>query len=466
MIYLIAFISLLVQINGLIGSNGILPAENFLKIVRTQLGFDGYWLFPTLFWFNSSDLFLNAFCVSGILLSIVLFFNIMPFFTLVVLWLLYLSLSVVSQDFLSFQWDILLLEVGFLAIFLAPLKSRIVLWLFWLLLFKLMFFSGLVKLLSGDVSWRDLTALTYHYETQPLPNFISYYAHWLPDWFHKVSCFIMFVIELFIPFLIFCGRRLRVIAAIIFTMFQLLIVLTGNYCFFNLLTIALCVLLLDDDCIHKFMKNILSLSDKNKTSYCPKPLVILISIVILLINLMQFLRVFHLQINYPYPLKALYSAVSPFQTVNSYGLFAVMTKSRPEIVIEGSNDGIDWLEYEFKYKPGDLKRYPSFVAPYQPRLDWQMWFAALGSYEHNQWFVNLCFRLLQGSPPVLQLLEKNPFKNSPPKYLRALLYDYHFTDFSTKQKDKTYWKRELKGIYFPTVTLNGNGLAFVRILSN
>src|SRR2546427_5138692 len=256
-IYLIAFISLWRQIDGLIGHNGMLPVADYLNAVSEQLGPERCWWVPTFSWFNGSDGFLHLQCAAGVALSLLLIAGVAPVLDLLFLWAIYLSLSTVCRDFLSFQWDILLLESGFLAIFLAPrqwlpklsretMPSVTVLWLCRWLLFRLMFMSGAVKLLSGDATWSKLTALTFHYETQPLPTWVGWYAHQLPVWFQKTSVALMFVIELAAPLLIFCGRRRRQIACGAFVLLMLLISLTGNYCFFNLLTVALCVLLLND----------------------------------------------------------------------------------------------------------------------------------------------------------------------------------------------------------------------------
>src|SRR5437016_9379556 len=255
--YLIAFVSLSTQIDGLAGHNGILPAVDYLEAVRERIGPERYWRLPTFCWLDAGDGFLHFQCAAGTVLSLLLIAGFLPVPALVFLWAIYLSLSTVCRDFLSFQWDILLLETGFLAIFLAPRRwppgfsretapSLTVLWLCRWLLFRLMFMSGAVKLLSGDATWSKLTALTFHYETQPLPTWVGWYAHQLPVWFQKISVAIMFGIELVAPFLILCGRRPRQIACGAFVLLMLLISLTGNYCFFNLLTVALCVLLLDD----------------------------------------------------------------------------------------------------------------------------------------------------------------------------------------------------------------------------
>jgi predicted DCC family thiol-disulfide oxidoreductase YuxK len=491
LIYLIAFISLWVQIIGLVGSNGIVPADSAMAAMRQgadarHLGVERYHLVPTLCWFKASDGFLKLQCAAGVGLALLLVAGVAPAPCLFLLWLIYLSLATVCREFLGFQWDNLLLETGFLAIFLAPLQlwprlsravppSRLVLWLLRWLLFKLTFQSGCVKLLSHDPVWRNLTALSYHYETQPLPTWIGWYAHQLPVWAQKVSAATMFGIELFVPFLIFAPRRLRHLACYFLAGFQVLIFLTGNYCFFNLLTIALCLLLLDDAALKALLPAKLSAclssggraSSRAQTSpangapgdACPPgwrwpvQVTVPLAAIAVVTSLIQFSAMFRARVPWPRPLLAVYGWLEPFRTFNNYGLFAVMTTARMEIIIEGSDDGVTWRAYEFKHKPGDVKRRPRFVEPHQPRLDWQMWFAALGSYRQNPWLVNFCVRLLRGSPPVLGLLERNPFPHAPPQYIRAVAYEYHFTNFATRGKTGAWWWRQEKGVYLPAISL-------------
>ncbi|MGO8931960.1 MAG: lipase maturation factor family protein [Limisphaerales bacterium] len=513
LIYLIAFVSLWVQIIGLVGTSGILPANSAMESVRQgadaqHLGLDRYHLVPTLCWFKTSDGFLRFQCAAGATLAALLVVGVAPAPCLFLLWLIYLSLVTVCREFLGFQWDNLLLETGFLAIFLAPLQlwprrsraappSRLVLWLLRWLLFKLMFQSGCVKLLSHDPVWRNLTALTFHYETQPLPTWIGWYAHQLPVWAQQASAAAMFGIELFAPFLIFAPRRLRHAACLVLVAFQTLILLTGNYCFFNLLTFALCLLLLDDAALKAFLPRRLrdslrppepqkigtqwnaSLPDADHADLSsplaprrsplnprrwPVQVTVPLAAIAVVTSLMQFSIMFRVRLPWPRPLLAVFGWLGPFRSFNSYGLFAVMTTSRPEILIEGSDDGVTWRAYEFKYKPGDVKRRPGFVEPHQPRLDWQMWFAALGTYRQNPWLVNLCVRLLQGSPPVLALLERNPFPNAPPRYVRAVVYDYHFTDFATRRKTGAWWHRQETGEYLPALSLGDVKLGRERTL--
>lgn len=473
-IYLIAFVSLWTQIRGLVGSQGILPAESFLQVLREQLGSQRTWIAPNLFWWiGASDAAIQFVCFSGVVLSVVLIIGIAPVPALVLLWISYLSLTVIGQDFLEFQWDILLLEVGFLAIFLAPLQlfpslatesppSRIVLVLLWWLIFRFMLESGLAKLLSGDPAWRNLTALTYHYETQPLPTFLGWYVHQLPLAFHKFSLLFTFFVELIVPFVLVAVRPLRLVACALLVLLQVVIVVTGNYGFFNLLTIALSLLLLDDAVIRSILPTVVTAKLPEAAGVVAGQgpvatiLQIVLAIVVLSVSGGQLLAMLRGRGYLPSSLQSLVNVVSPFRTINRYGLFAVMTKSRPEIVIEGSSDGVTWLPYEFKYKPGDLSHPPGFVAPHMPRLDWQMWFAALGGERRHPWFRNFLVRLLQDSPDVLSLLKTNPFPDRPPRYVRALLYDYRFTDRAAKRSTGAWWRRELRGTYSPVLSLEGN----------
>ena len=465
-IYLIAFLSLGSQILGLVGTNGILPAQNFLQLVKQNLGSEAYRIYPTLAWISSSDAFLTLLCWAGVASSLLLIIDIAPLVALVVSWVLYLSLFVAGQTFLSFQWDLLLLETGFLAIFLAPgyiiprrsvqrPPSTVVVWLFRLLLFRLMFFSGFVKLASGDTSWHNLTTLTFHYETQPLPTPLAWYAHQLPEWIHVSSCATMFVIELLIPFFIFMPRRFRMISYWAITMFMVFIIITGNYTFFNFLTISICVFLLDDRALSRVLPRAIFQRGDVSISFSRVRRITLTAaaVVIIFLNGFQFARLFWRRTDLPRWIESPAQWLSPFSLVNHYGLFAVMTKPRYEIVVEGSTDGTAWLEYEFKYKPGDVKRSLPWVAPHQPRLDWQMWFAALGNYRNNYWLVNFCVRLLQGSLGVLGLIDKNPFPDNPPRYVRAVLYEYHFTDLRTRKETDALWKRELKETYLTPISL-------------
>lgn len=470
-IYLIAFVSLWVQVDGLIGSNGISPINQFLPAAHEQLGDHAYSLLPTLCWFNSSNTFLHFLCAGGVVSSLLLIAGVVPVVSLLALFVFYLSLTIAGQAFLSFQWDILLLETGFLAIFLAPWQiwpkrgreppvSRAALLLLKLLLFKLMLMSGVVKLTSGDDSWgwlnhsfhwSALTALDYHYWSQPLPTVFAWWADKSPEWFKHFSVAFCLAVEIIAPFFIWAPRRPRLIAAGLIVFLQIAIAVTGNYCFFNLLTIALCLLLIDDAAIGRKHATVIDRRYSYRLSTCGAIAVIIVT---LPINAWLVFTAFNPDAPWPRPLAAVYGRVEAFRIVNGYGLFRVMTKDRGEIVIEGSADGIEWLPYEFKWKPGDVQRAPRWCAPHQPRVDWQMWFAALGTPQQNPWFGGLVVRLLQGSPDVSRLLARNPFPDQPPRYIRTSFYRYRFTTVEERRQSGAWWKRQELGEYLPTVSLD------------
>jgi len=333
-------------------------------------------------------------------------------------------------------------------------------WLYRLLVFRLMFGSGASKWMSGDPTWRSLTALSYHYETQPLPTVAAWYVHQLPLWFHQVSTGLSLFVELAVPFLFFAPRRIRFIAGGLTILLQLLIIVTGNYAFFNLLAIVLCVPLFDDAVFQRvFPRHVVGdlLDRLRPVSQAPMPVYwrvpgIAVAVLILLLSGTRMIEQFAPGWRVPAPMVDVANTLAPFGLVNSYGLFAVMTTERPEIIVEGSTDGQTWLPYEFPDKPGDVTKTPRWVAPYQPRLDWQMWFAALGGYGNDTWFSNFMNRLLEGSPDVLALLARNPFPDVPPRYVRAMLYDYRFTDMPTRQATGAWWRRELKRQFYPVTS--------------
>ncbi len=466
LVYLIAFWSLGVQLNGLVGSHGLDPASELMTAARRQLGgpdWRSVHLLPTFCWWGASDTFLRTQWLAGVLCGVFVVAGLLQGPMLVCLWGLYLSLTTVGGDFMAFQWDNLLLETGFLAIWIAPWRfwagrdkttepNRLARWLLWWLLFRLMLASGWVKLLSGDQTWRNLSALDYHYQTQPLPTPLAWYAHQLPHWSQAVCTGVMFFIELVLPVAIFLPRRLRHASGIGLACLQLLILLTGNYTFFNLLTLALILLLFDDAFFgvkaSAEVRPVLPHPRRRLRTGFLTP----IAAVVGLVTLSPTASMFGWRDAGGSWVRDLAAWVAPFRTINSYGLFAVMTTVRREIVIEGSMDGRVWTEYEFRDKPGGVKRRPRFVAPYQPRLDWQMWFAALGSPRGNAWFSALMTRLLEGEPETLRLLAGNPFPQQPPQFVRARLYEYRFTSFKERGAGLGWWRRELRGEYFPMVS--------------
>ncbi|MCG8324031.1 MAG: lipase maturation factor family protein, partial [Thiotrichales bacterium] len=420
LIYLIAFISFYVQASALIGSEGILPLEYYLNAVREEYGSNAYLALPTLFWFSHSDQFIQLVCLSGIGLSILLVTGFLQRISLILLYILYLSIVNAGQVFMTFQWDILLLECGFLAIFLSW-GSRIIIWLYRWLVFRFMFLGGVVKIVSGDPSWDNITALFYHFETQPLPLPLSWYVHHLPENVLIVATALTLIVELVLPFFIFFPRRFRHSVGIIFILFQMMILLTGNYNFFNLLTIFICLFLFDDTSVRWLFPVRFRTIIGRRTIKTPGYLASSFAIVMLVISLYmggtQIGR--FIDRDESWQPSVAYQFFAPFNIVNSYGPFAVMTRVRHEIILEGSFDKTNWQEYEFKYKPGDLDQCPVWVQPHQPRVDWQMWFAALSPPERQRWLFNMMIRMLQGSKPVLEIFSHNPFQDKPPTSIRA-----------------------------------------------
>jgi hypothetical protein len=462
-VYAIAFGSLWVQLGGLIGSRGILPASAFLERVATQPGPERFWLAPTLGWLDASDFTLHLFCALGLLLALLVLAGWVQVVGLVVLWLLYLSLAVLGQDFLSFQWDVLLLEAGLLAVFLpgptlrptgpmAVRPPRLAIWLLRLLTFKVMFSSGVVKLASGDAAWRSLTALQYHYETQPLPNPVAALVHQLPGFAHYLAVVLMFAVELVAPLLIFGPPRWRRGAAGVLIALQALILLCGNFAFFNLLSIALCLLLFDDVVWLRSWRLLQPASEIRALGAVRRAVLVALAILWLVVSAVHVVGAFGAGRVVPGPLERLARGVAPWRSINPYGLFAVMTTERLEIVVEGSDDGRGWSEYRFRHKPGAIDDMPPIVAPHQPRLDWQMWFAALGSPHDQPWFLAFAGRLAQAEPAVLSLLADDPFDGRPPAFLRARLVRYRLASFS-EITGGTWWRLEelplASGVYLP-----------------
>jgi hypothetical protein len=456
-IYLIAFASLIPQLQGLLGSDGILPARQFISAVANAFHQPQAFLAtPSIFWLSASDNVLFAGAISGCIAALFAIAGFAAAPAFILLWVLYLSFVSVGQDFLAFQWDSLLLEAGFLAIFMAPWvvldkrtdpigpRSVIFLWMTRWLLFRLMLLSGLVKIASRDPAWLNASALNFHYETQPLPTPLAWYVHQLPPVADSVSTIIMFVIELVVPLFMFGGPRARLFAAVATIGLQVLILLTGNYTFFNLLTILLCVSLFDNNKLPRLIKG-------NKRSY---PWIgAAVAIAIFAMSIEEIADEFTNGNAVSPTARQITGFLSPFRVVNTYGLFRIMTTTRDEITIEGSNDGQNWKPYVFRWKPGPLDRALPIVAPYQPRLDWQMWFASLGSVQRNQWFLFLCARLLQGSAPVLGLLETNPFPEAPPRFVRATIATYHLTTFDEQAKTHNWWRADQPTLYLPPISI-------------
>jgi len=459
--YLAAFSSLAVQVRGLYGRRGILPIHELVDGERAVRRREHWRELPTLFWFGTSDRALVLTCRLGQLASLLLTFNVAPRLALAALWTTYASFVTAGRDFLAFQWDALLLETTVHALLIAPPGLRpglgrdepprqAVLLLRWLV-FRLNYQSGVAKLRSGDPTWRDRTACCYHFETQPLPTPLGWHVHQLPAPVKRLVTSAVLACECYAPALIFARRGLRRLGFLLLSGLQGAIALTGNYAFFNLLSGALTLWTLDDRALPR------ALSRKSRRPgrrAGPLRQIVggLVGVVVVAVSAGQHL----IRYGRRSPPKVVRSAIQrlqPLESINTYGLFSVMTTRRREIAIEGSNDGVTWLEYEFRYKPGNPKAAPRWVAPHQPRLDWQMWFAAL--QPPPLWFVRLLVRLLQGAPDVLALFKSVPFPERPPRYVRAIIRDYRMTTRETRRRTGAWWERGEPELYFPPVSLAG-----------
>ncbi|MBI1319182.1 MAG: lipase maturation factor family protein [Candidatus Hydrogenedens sp.] len=464
LVYLIAFSSLGGQIPGLIGEQGILPTGRFLDAVQNYYGGAwAYWNVPTLAWFASGTAALQGFCFAGFFCALLAVAGVLPRLAFFGCWIFYLTLTHAGQDFLSFQWDILLLETGLLAVFFAPggwverphADKPVSPWMLWtlrLLLWKSMFFSGYVKL--DDPTWTHLDALRFHYETQPLPHVGGWLAHQLPNGFQQASVAVMFFIELVAPFFLFGPRRVRIFGAGCIVALMALIAATGNYTFFNLLAVSLAVLWLDDEALlsrvpTRWREAWDAWQIEPVRIRRPRPITASVAVAWSACTLLLTAAMVSSWDRMPATARDLYGLVRPWYACNSYGLFRSMTTTRPEIELQGSNDGETWTSYRFRYKPGDLNRMPAWCQPHQPRLDWQMWFAALGSARNTPWFQRFVEQLLLGSPEVAGLLAENPFPVAPPKFIRALYWRYEFTTWG----GEGWWTRAELGEYLPPVSL-------------
>jgi hypothetical protein len=462
-VHAVAFASLWVQASGLIGPTGILPADRFLRFAEEQIGGRAYVELPTLCWITGAGRSIDVFCAAGIGLSVLVLLGYARPLCLGLLWALYLSLSVVGQEFFNFQWDSLLLECTVVAVFLVPWSlrparepfepPRLARYLAWWLLVRLMFLSGAVKLTSGDPTWRHLAALTFHYQTQPLPTALAWYAAKLPLWLQEASCLLMFAIELVCPWCLVGPRRLRNAAALALAGLQVLIAATGNYAFFNLLSFGLCLTCLDD-AFWARLGRALKAPDR-QAPYRGSNRTFLRWFAALSVGITFFESLASLVpgISQSPLVQAVDEVIEPLRTFNTYGLFRVMTTERPELIFEGSGDGQSWLAYDLPFKPGDLSRRPRWAAPYQPRLDWQLWFAALGPPEANAWVRALCGHLLRGDPAVLGLFAHNPFPDHPPRFVRVVRYSYEFTSAAERQRTGEWWRRTPLDFYVPPISM-------------
>ncbi len=449
------------QLKPLFGVDGLLPAAAYFELLRRQVGggLQGFFAAPTVFWMGASEGLMLGLCLAGLIGSLVVVAGFANAPIMLFLWASYMSLIEVGQVWYGYGWEILLLEAGFLAVFLCPwwdprpFPPRTpppsgVMVLFRWLLFRVMFGAGLIKL-RGDPCWRDLTCLVFHYETQPLPNPLSWYLHQAPVWFHKGGVLFNHFVELIAPFMLFGPRRWRHWGGLFQVVFQVGLILSGNLSWLNYLTIAVALAAFDDSVWRKLLpKRITAMAHgaealNTAPTVARKRVILMLAIVVALLS-------FNPVANMVGPRQAMNRSFDPFHLVNTYGAFGSVGEKRYEVILQGTNDdprrlSARWRDYEFKCKPGDVSRRPCVTAPYQHRLDWQIWFAAMSDYRSHPWLLHLMAKLLLGDAPTLALMGPNPFAEKPPKFIRAELYLYRFT----KPGEGAWWSREHVAPYLP-----------------
>ncbi len=510
LIYFSAFYSLLFQIKGLIGPEGILPAHKYLQAVAEAFGPKRFWFAPTLFWYSDSTATLMTVTWIGLIASVIALLNLCPRLSLAVCFVCFLSFVTATNVFSSYQSDGMLLEAGFIALFFAP-RGLLPGWgagdppsrASWFLLqwewFRIYFESGMVKLLSGDTEWRNFTAMDEYYQNGPLPTWVGWYVEHWPHWFHAATVAATLGLELGLVLLLFFPRRVRIVCFFIVTPWEMGVILTANYTFLNYLVLALGFLLLDDRSLRWLIPEKLQAHEEVRVEAETREELPLSIVAVGEASVAQadigpleemraragwtgsFLRVMRTarlalaalllawvgydttveMIGIPMghvPLLAWpVEALDPFRIANQYGLFAVMTRGRYEIEFQGSDDGDNWTAYPFRYKPQALNQAPGIYAPYQPRFEWNLWFASLGDWQQNEMVPLTEERLLVSSPAVLSLFRDNPFKESPPRYVRAVLWQYWFTTEEEKRATGNWWKRTELGLYAPELTLTAEG---------
>ncbi|HUD13357.1 MAG TPA: lipase maturation factor family protein [Terracidiphilus sp.] len=496
-----AFYSLLFQIEGLIGPRGVLPAEKFLNALRSETGSLRFWYAPSLFWISSGEHMMMAVTWLGLIASIAAFLNLWPRLSFFVCLICFLSFITAAEAFSSYQSDGMLLEAGFLALFFVPRgllpglgiaspTSRASLFLLQWEWFRIYFESGIVKLLSGDPEWRNYTAMDEYYQNGPLPTWIGWYFEHLPHWFHVATVVATLGMELAVVWMLFLPRRARLICFCIVTPWEVGVILTANYTFLNYLVLALGFLLLDDRSVHWLLPvrirallpepqepedaprktESLSILDTSNETNEAEPAVARgwtrrlgttrLAVTAVMLTWIAYATTVEM-IRMPWPELPLPTepviALEPLRIANQYGLFAVMTRGRYEIEFQGSNDGQNWTPYLFRYKPQALDKAPGIYAPYQPRFEWNLWFASLGDWQQNNLVPLSEERLLENDPDVLGLFRGNPFAQAPPRYVRAVLWQYWFTSMEEKRRSGNWWKRNLMGLYAPQLTRQADG---------
>lgn len=535
-IFFSAFYSLVFQAKGLIGPNGILPANVYINAVGHSVhGLAKFWFVPSVFWASSTDRALVAVCWIGMIAAILLFLNFWPRGMTAICFVCFLSFIATLQDFASYQSDGMLLEAGFLCLFFAPRglrpgwgqlspPSRVCLWLLLWEWFRIYFESGLAKILGGDPEWRHLTAMYEYYQNGPLPTWIGWYVQQAPHWFHWLTALATLIMELGIVLMLFLPRRFRLICFFIVTPWEIGVILTANYAFLNYLVLALGFLLLDDQFLVRVAprnwfpkyhvmvamraedsaaesaakpaapssffaapesklrqsappalkdsaQSAATVQQTNETVSAIRRIVAFARMTIAGIcfawifyaTTMQLIWMwapgfpsaeYKVQRVTQWPIEK----IEPFRVANQYGLFGVMTHGRYEIEFQGSNDdGKTWNAYPFRNKPQALNEAPRIYAPYQPRFDWNLWFASLGNWRQYQFVVGTEEALLDNSPEVLSLFARDPFPNGPPQEIRVVIWQYWFTTLDVKRQTGNWWTRKLLGLYAPTLIREPDG---------
>jgi lipase maturation factor 1 len=512
LIYFSAFFSLLFQIRGLIGPAGILPAKEYLLAVANTAGHARYWYAPTLLWFSTSSHLLMGLCWAGLIASVLLTLNIWPRGMLAICWVCFLSFVGAAAEFSGYQSDGMLLEAGFISVFFAPPgwrpglgpsrpPIRASLYLLRWEWFRIYFESGVAKIVSGDPQWRHFTAMDEYYQNGPLPTWIGWYVQHFPHWFHAASAFGTLALELALAWMLFLPRRWRIVCFFIVTPWQVGIILTANYTFLNYLVLMLGFLLLDDRFLMQFMprcwkerlrkaqrtesvvpgaapfdssallqpgnaptasESLAKTNDKREWHTLRRGQ---LGILKMAFNAVIFAWLFYASTvqmiwliwrGFPLPTTPVV-ALEPFRIADRYGLFAVMTRGRYEIEFQGSADGQNWVPYPFRFKPQDPSKAPGIYAPYQPRFDWNLWFASLGDWRSDPIVTRTEERLLTGEKDVLSLFAGNPFPHEPPRHVRAVLWQYWFTTPAERRAQGTWWRRQLLGLYAPTLEREADG---------
>ncbi|HEX3118719.1 MAG TPA: lipase maturation factor family protein [Candidatus Acidoferrum sp.] len=516
LIYFSAFFSLLFQIRGLIGPDGVLPASEYLEAVAKSAAAGRFWYAPTVFWFSASSHMLMAVCWIGLAASLLVIFNLFPRVSLFVCFIGFLSFVAASGEFSGYQSDGMLLEAGFIVLFLAPMGLRpglgesqppiragifLLLWEW----FRIYFESGVAKIASGDPEWRHFTAMDEYYQNGPLPTWIGWYMQHLPHWFHAATAFGTLALELVLVFMLFLPRRWRIVCFFIVTPWQIGVILSANYTFLNYLVLALGIFLLDDRFILRFVPARWSAqwapaisSDAGERGESSDSAAGLLegdgevgdgvgetagkgafrgsgqaggtlrhqlANFQLTLTCVMFAWLFYASTTMlvlmvwrsaPLPTGPV-MALEPFRIADRYGLFARMTRGRYEIEFQGSMDGQNWTTYQFRNKPQDVHEAPRIYAPYQPRFDWNLWFASLSDWRSDPIVVRTEERLLAGSPDVVALFKSNPFPQQPPRIVRAIVWQYWFSTREAKRTQGIWWTRQLLGLYAPTLERQANG---------